>query len=69
LAEHQGRPVHGGAPLVLRTRAERIEAGWFDGEPVCRDYHVAEGADQRLRWVFRQRRGDQQSWFLHGWFN
>lgn len=69
LAEHKGRPVHGGAPLVLRTRAERIEAGWFDGEPVCRDYHVAEGADQRLRWVFRQCRGDQQFWFLHGWFN
>ena len=24
---------------------ERIEAGWFDGELVCRDYHVAEGRD------------------------
>jgi protein ImuB len=30
---------------------------------------VAEGPDQRLRWVFRQGRGDAQSWFLHGWFN
>ncbi|MFM2186056.1 MAG: hypothetical protein RIR43_628 [Pseudomonadota bacterium] len=69
LAERQGHPVHEGALLVLRTRAERIEAGWFDGEPVCRDYYVAEGPDQRLRWVFRQGRGDAQSWFLHGWFN
>lgn len=75
LAEHAGRPVHGG-PLLLRTRAERIESGWFDDELVCRDYHVAEGSDHRLRWVFRQRRmGDADTagepaahWFLHGLF-
>lgn len=69
LGEHQGQPLHGGYPLRLCTPPERIEAGWFDGEPVCRDYHVAEGADHRLRWVFRQRRGEQLSWFLHGWFS
>jgi len=69
LEELQGRPVHQGAVLVLRTRPERIEAGWFDGEPVCRDYQVAEGADHRLRWVFRERRGPELGWFLHGWFN
>ncbi|NBU50643.1 MAG: DNA polymerase Y family protein, partial [Betaproteobacteria bacterium] len=56
-------------PLVLRTRPERIEAGWFDGQPVCRDYHVAEGLDHRLCWVFRERRSPNQGWFLHGWFN
>lgn len=67
LAEHQGRPVHG-SPLVLRSRPERIEAGWFDGAPVCRDYHVAEGSDHRLRWVFHQRRGTPSGWFLHGLF-
>lgn len=75
LAEQAGRPVHGG-PLLLRTRAERIESGWFDNELVCRDYHVAEGSDHRLRWVFRQRRvGDTGAagergahWFLHGLF-
>ncbi|MFN6997771.1 MAG: DNA polymerase Y family protein, partial [Aquincola tertiaricarbonis] len=75
LAEQAGRPVHGG-PLLLRTRAERIESGWFDDELVCRDYHVAEGSDHRLRWVFRQRRmGDADTagepaahWFLHGLF-
>jgi protein ImuB len=69
LGEHQGRPVHQGAVLVLCTRPERIEAGWFDGEPVCRDYQVAEGPDHRLRWVFRERRGPNPGWFLHGWFN
>lgn len=67
LAEHEGRPVHGGA-LVLHGGPERIEAGWFDGTPVCRDYHVAEGSDHRLRWVFRELRGAQPGWFLHGLF-
>lgn len=67
LAERDGRPLHGG-PLVLHGGPERIEAGWFDGAPVCRDYHVAEGRDHRLRWVFRELRGARQGWFLHGLF-
>ena len=76
LAEQNGRPVHGG-PLVLRTRAERIESGWFDEALICRDYHVAEGRDHRLRWVFRERRqaaegepasASSSSWYLHGLF-
>ena len=67
LAEHAGRPLHGG-PLQLQGAPERIEAGWFDGAPVCRDYHVATGPDHRLRWVFRERRGTQSGWFLHGLF-
>jgi protein ImuB len=66
-----GRPLHGG-PLQLCSRAERIEAGWFDGALARRDYHVALGSDRRLRWIFRERRGDapagEASWFLHGWF-
>lgn len=67
LQEQAGRPLHGG-PLTLRSRAERIEAGWFDGELVCRDYHVAVGRDHRLRWVFRERRGAVTQWYLHGLF-
>jgi protein ImuB len=67
LAEHAGRPLHG-SPLVLHGGPERIEAGWFDGAPVCRDYHVASGIDHRLRWVFRELRGTQSGWFLHGLF-
>lgn len=68
LAEQGGRPVHGGSPLMLRSPPERIEAGWFDGELVCRDYHVAEGSDHRLRWVYRERGGAQARWYLHGLF-
>jgi protein ImuB len=69
LAERDGQPVHG-SPLVLRSRAERIEAGWFDGHLVCRDYHVAEGTDHRLRWIYRERpaHGREAAWYLHGLF-
>ncbi|HSV70216.1 MAG TPA: DNA polymerase Y family protein, partial [Methylibium sp.] len=66
-----GRPRHEGA-LRLLSRAERIESGWFDGAGVRRDYHVAEGTDHRLRWVYREHRPDADGtpggWFLHGWF-
>jgi protein ImuB len=63
-----GRPLHQGVPLVLASRAERIEAGWFDGALISRDYHVAQAKDQRWLWVFRERRGEQAHWFLHGIF-
>jgi protein ImuB len=63
-----GRPLHQGVPLVLGGRAERIEAGWFDGQLVSRDYHVARARDQRWLWVYRERRGAQSQWYLHGVF-
>lgn len=66
-----GRPLHGG-PLQLCSRAERIEAGWFDGGLARRDYHVALGSDHRLRWIYRERSAGaaahEAGWFLHGWF-
>ena len=72
LGRHGERPVHGSMVLNLLTRAERIEAGWFDGALVCRDYHVAEGSDHRLRWVYCERRQqddtEENAWFLHGLF-
>ncbi|MBA3598060.1 MAG: DNA polymerase Y family protein [Methylibium sp.] len=71
-SDDYGRPLHGG-PLALCSRAERIEGGWFDGGLVRRDYHVAVGADHRLRWIYRERSSavaalDPGAWFLHGWF-
>ena len=63
-----GRPLHQGAPLTLASRAERIEAGWFDGALISRDYHVAQAKDHRWLWVFRERRGDAAHWYLHGVF-
>jgi protein ImuB len=63
-----GPPLLHGVPLALLGRAERIEAGWFDGMPVSRDYHVAQAPDQRWLWVFRERRGVAAHWYLHGFF-
>jgi protein ImuB len=61
-----GRPLYQGAPLALAGRAERIEAGWFDGAPIARDYHWACTRDHRWLWVYRERRGAQLQWYLHG---
>ena len=46
---------------------ERIEAGWWDGEEVRRDYYVARNPRGETFWVFREHR-DPKAWFLHGVF-
>jgi protein ImuB len=66
LRERAGVPDYGG-PLTLSGRVERIEAGWWDGGDVARDYYVAlSPAGERL-WVFRDRRA--RCWYLHGRFD
>ncbi|MDR5787063.1 DNA polymerase Y family protein [Caballeronia sp. LP003] len=53
-------------PLKLISRTERIEAGWWDGNGVQRDYYVAADDRGRMFWLYRERlTGD---WFLHGFF-
>ncbi|WP_250480556.1 DNA polymerase Y family protein [Caballeronia sp. GAOx1] len=53
-------------PLQLISRTERIEAGWWDGNGVQRDYYVAADDRGRMFWLYRERlTGD---WFLHGFF-
>ncbi|WP_238267355.1 DNA polymerase Y family protein [Cupriavidus pauculus] len=71
------RPVYQG-PLVMLTRTERIEAGWWDGGLATRDYFIAERADGLRCWVYRERPGrptrdgqedgGEYRWFLHGLF-
>ena len=64
------RPVYQG-PLVMLTRPERIEAGWWDGTPAARDYFIAQTPGQALVWVYRLRPAPpvgQPGWFLHGRF-
>lgn len=71
------RPVYNG-PLVMLTRPERIEAGWWDGGLATRDYFIAERADGLRCWVYRERPGrptrdgqedgGEYRWFLHGLF-
>lgn len=73
LAERQALPLLQGRPLQLLGGPERIESGWWDGEPAVRDYFIAQHPDGSLVWVYRLRlpapggRPDA-SWFLHGLF-
>lgn len=66
LASHNGRPEHHG-PLQLCQGPERIEAGWWDGQDVSRDYYQARATDGSRLWIFRDRRPPGR-WFLHGYF-
>ena len=52
-------------PAAWLSGPERIRSGWWDGQPVQRDYYVVQLADGPLAWVFRDLRND---WFIHGWF-
>jgi protein ImuB len=78
LHDQDDRPLYEGAPLMVLSRAERIEAGWFDGTIASRDYHVAVSQDHRCFWIYRERLGVRASvrggepsarWFLHGIFS
>lgn len=69
-----GRPWLDGA-LVIGSGPERLEAGWWDGEEIARDYWIASTATAARLWIFRIRRPASQGgrpgefrWFLHGIF-
>jgi protein ImuB len=69
LDEQAGQPWRHGVPLALLSSPERVEAGWFDDQPVQRDYHVATALSGELAhqwlWVFRDHQAGR--WYLHGW--
>lgn len=78
LSMHNHRPCYG-TPLKLLSPAERIEAGWWNGELVTRDYFVAENAAHVRCWIYRERisqsgqthqnnNDDDAIWYLHGLF-
>ncbi|HEX7111564.1 MAG TPA: DNA polymerase Y family protein [Mizugakiibacter sp.] len=61
-------------PLPLREARvrvlagpERIEAGWWDGGDVRRDYYVIETSQGQRAWVYCAA-GERGPWMLHGWF-
>ncbi len=66
LVSQDGMPTLQG-PLDLVAGPERIEAGWWDGDEVRRDYYVAANPHGETFWVFREHR-DPQAWYLHGVF-
>lgn len=72
LLMRQHRPFYG-SPLKIVSPGERIEAGWFDGALVTRDYFVAVAQDRSCYWIYRERVSSRDmekepSWFLHGLF-
>lgn len=69
LLMRENRPVFH-TPLRMMSSAERIEAGWFDGQLAARDYHVAQDEAGACYWVFKERAGSESEprWFLHGLF-
>jgi protein ImuB len=66
LITENGHPLFQGL-LELQAGPERIEAGWWDGEEVCRDYYVATNPRGESYWIFREHR-DSQAWYVHGVF-
>ena len=52
--------------IDLLQGPERIEAGWWDGNDVRRDYFKARTGDGSRLWVFRDLNNGQ--WYLHGLF-
>jgi len=52
--------------LELLSGRERIEAGWWDGRPIARDYFVARNPAGSRYWVFRE---EHHRWFVHGIFD
>ena len=47
---------------------ERIEAGWWDGAEIARDYYVAQTHTGAFVWLFRDRHSATARWYLHGLF-
>jgi protein ImuB len=66
LITQEGQPSYQGA-LEFIAGPERIEAGWWDGEEVSRDYYVASNPRGEAFWIYREHRG-AQAWYLHGVF-
>jgi len=44
----------------------RIHSQWWEGEPVVRDYYVAQHQQEALHWIFTTH---QQKWYLHGYLS
>ncbi len=64
---HTPRALDSIGGLTLLCGPERIEAGWWDGADVRRDYYVARAARAGIWWVFEQL-DPPGGWYVHGFF-
>lgn len=55
-------------PLDLLSGPERLETGWWDDDGIARDYFVALNPKGVHLWVYRDRGGPGNNWYLHGMF-
>ncbi|NLS92225.1 MAG: DNA polymerase Y family protein [Planctomycetaceae bacterium] len=67
-----GPPLHftlpSGRQRVARSWGpERIQTGWWRGQPIHRDYYRVETTTGTRYWLFRRR--TDGGWFLHGVFH
>ena len=65
--------VDSGVPLChgkinILAGPERIECGWWDGQPICRDYFVGRNPHGETMWLYKDHRLPG-SWHLHGYFS
>jgi protein ImuB len=56
---------HGRVDIIAGP--ERIETGWWDGNPARRDYYVGRNPHNETMWLY-QDLCDLNSWHLHGYF-
>ena len=54
-------------PWVLMDGPETLEAGWWDGGDMSRDYYVVRNPHGQTLWIYRDRQADRK-WFVHGLF-
>jgi protein ImuB len=66
IADESGPSLQGS--LEFLAGPERIEAGWWDGDEVSRDYFVASNPHGETYWIYREHR-DPGAWYLHGVFS
>ncbi|HBC58431.1 MAG TPA: hypothetical protein DCZ03_14830 [Gammaproteobacteria bacterium] len=60
------KPIACDKPQGLTDYPERIEAGWWDEQPIRRDYYRLVTAQGQRLWVFHDL--TQQRWYIHGLF-
>ena len=62
----QPRPINDN-DMALLAGPERIEAGWWDGKSVQRDYYIARNGKGSVLWIYRQHH-EPIRWYMHGVF-
>ncbi|HYW92733.1 MAG TPA: DNA polymerase Y family protein [Gammaproteobacteria bacterium] len=67
LETRSGRPWLDG-PLRLSGGGERLEAGWWDGAEVRREYYRALDCAGARLWIYRDLTVEDAQWYLHGLF-